>query len=131
MPLRILLVEDEPELRQALGVRLTAAGFVCEMAGDGKEGLAKSQQWQPDLIVADLVMPEMDGYEMMRRLKADARTASIPVVVLTAVPSRSLEPRLAELNAARVLHKPFDSDDLLVTVRGILTPTAEGGTHHG
>ena len=131
MPSRILLVEDEPELRLALSVRLTAAGFVCEVAGDGKEGLAKSQQWQPDLIVADLVMPEMDGYEMVRCLQGDPRTASIPVVVLTALPSRSLEPRLAELKAACVMHKPFDSSELLVTVRGILTPTAGGGAHHG
>ena len=131
MPSRILLVEDEPELRRALRVRLTAAGFLCETADDGKEGLAKSRQWQPHLIVADLIMPEMDGYEMVRHLKADAQTASIPVVVLTAVPSYSLAPRLAELHAARVIHKPFDSTDLLVAVRDVLATTGGGGMQHG
>ena len=68
MPPRLLVVEDEPELLRALRVRFTAAGFTCETAANGKEGLAKLEGWRPDLIVADLVMPEMDGYEMVHRV---------------------------------------------------------------
>ena len=127
---RILIVEDEPELLRALRVRLSAAGFACETASDGKEGLVKSQQWQPDLIIADLIMPQMDGYDMVRYLKADEHTASIPIVVLTAIPAYSLEPRLKELHAARIMHKAFDSADLLIAVREILATTTPGGPSH-
>ena len=127
----ILIVDDERELLHALTVRLTAAGFVCDTAMNGKEGLAKVQQRRPDLIVVDLLMPEMDGFEMCRRLKSDAATTSIPVLVLTAIPERSLEERLHELGTVRVMHKPFDSMELLSAVREILAVTPPGGHDHG
>lgn len=128
----ILIVEDEPEIMQALRVRLTAGGFRCETASNGKEALQKVEAQRPDLIIADLVMPVMDGYEMVERLKGDARTAAIPVVVLTALPDRS--PRTAkELKAERVMRKPFDSAALLRAVQELLpgSETASGGTGHG
>lgn len=128
MASRILVVEDEPELRHAITVRLTAAGFACDTAGNGNEGLARVEQQRPDLIIADLVMPEMDGQEMVRRLQEQAATASIPVIVLTALPEHARVRWAKELARARVLEKPFDSTMLLTTVRELLPP---GGTLHG
>ena len=127
----ILVVEDEPELLQALRIRLIASGFSCETAENGKEGLTKLSTCQPDLIIADLLMPEMDGYEMCQRLKSDARTASIPVVVLTAVPERGLERQVYHLGAASIMHKPFESGELIATVRDVLATTTRGGTPNG
>ena len=131
MPPRLLVVEDEPELLRALRVRLTAAGFACETAVNGQAGLAKLERWQPDLIIADLVMPEMDGYEMVRRVQLNDRTAAIPVIVLTAVPEHALDRRLTQLNVARIFHKPFDSEQLVVAVRELLALPTPGGPHHG
>ena len=131
MASRILVVDDEPELLRALVVRLTAAGFTCEAAQDGKEGLEKTQRARPDLIIADLVMPEMDGYEMCHRLKAEAGTASIPVIVLTAVPQHALDQRTKALGVARIMHKPFDSMELVSAVREVLVRAVPGGLHHG
>ena len=134
MASRILVVDDEPELLRALVVRLTHAGFTCESAQDGKEGLEKSQRFHPDLVIADLVMPEMDGYEMCHHLKAEAGTASIPIIVLTAVPQHALDQRAKTLGAARIMHKPFDSVELLSAVREVLTGASQhvkGGSCHG
>jgi len=128
----ILLIDDEPELLYALSVRLIAAGFSCDTAGNGKIGLERIEQHRPDIVVADLLMPVMDGFELVRRLKADVSTASIPVIVLTAVPARALEPRAQELRGvAQVMYKPFDSSELVTSVRQVLAQPSVGGSRDG
>jgi len=127
---RILLVDDEPELLRALTIRLTAAGFTCDTATNGKEAFEKLSVRRPDLIILDLLMPEMSGYEMCRRLKEDEQTSAIPVVVLTAVPGRKVRQTAQWLGVSSVLHKPFDSAELVSTVRGLLK-TPGGGVDHG
>jgi len=120
---RILVVEDEPQLLQAITIRLTAAGFNCETAVNGKEALAKLGDWVPDLIIADLLMPEMDGYTLVQHLKANPRTAAVPIIVLTAVPDHVLARRAEELKGTCVLHKPFETNELLATLRTMLATT--------
>ena len=122
---KVLIVDDEPELLQALTVRLSASGYACVTARNGVEGLAKAREEHPDLIVADLLMPEMDGYEMIRQLKAEPDTAKIPVIVLTAMPGK----RADSLPAARVLPKPFNSKILLETMRELIGAGTSGGPH--
>ena len=130
MPHRLLLVDDEPELLHALSVRLTAAGFVCEIASNGREAFEKIAKRLPDLIIVDLLMPEVSGYEVCRRLKEKERTADIPVIVLTAVPERTVASTAEWLSASSVLHKPFDSAILVSTVRSLLKlPPTEGPAH--
>ena len=131
MPSRILLVDDEAELLRALVVRLTAAGYLCEAAKDGQEALERIAQARPDLIVADLVMPRMDGYALCQHLQSQPHTATIPVVVLTAVPKSMVDERLNELKASRVMRKPFNSTELLATVQDLLATPTPGGTPHG
>ena len=131
MPYRILLLDDEPDLLRALSVRFTAAGFTCEAASNGQEGMVKIRQALPDLIITDLAMPEMDGYEMVRRLKADAQTASIPIIVLTAIPKHAIDRRAKELEGTCVMHKPFEFHELLSITRELLSTTVRGGPPHG
>lgn len=122
MPKRLLLVDDEPELLQALKVRLTASGFLCETAQNGQIALDRlAREPLPDLIVLDLLMPEVSGYEVSRRLQASERWSRIPLLVLTAVPERTLEQAAPLwLGAVAVLHKPFDSSILVAKVRQLL-----------
>ncbi len=135
---RVLLVEDEQDLSYALTLRLTHAGHVCETAVTGKEGFAKACQQPPDLIITDLLMPEGDGYELCRELAADKLTASIPVLVLTAVPPYTLRRRSGEMAGSpylpeevRVLHKPFDSNVFMQIVKELLADKKDGGTPDG
>jgi DNA-binding response OmpR family regulator len=107
-PVRVVLIDDDPDLRQL--IKLT-----MEFAGDGKAGIALTQQVQPDVVVADLMMPGMDGYEVCRRLRTDPATAGIPTILLTARKEID-EVRLAEAGAAGVLFKPFEPDDLTARI---------------
>jgi DNA-binding response OmpR family regulator len=127
---RILVVDDEPELLKALCVRLTAEGFTCETASNGREALERIEAQLPDLMILDLIMPEVTGYEVCRQLQDDPRTAALPVLVLTAVPQRAII-QTAELGAATILHKPFDTAILLATVRHLLKLPSPGGVSNG
>lgn len=80
---RILYIEDEPFFASTMTRLLTDAGFVADVAGDGEKGLAMVKANKPDLILLDLVLPKVDGKEVLRRLKADSETKNIPVIVLS------------------------------------------------
>ncbi|MBI4597068.1 MAG: response regulator [Candidatus Omnitrophica bacterium] len=124
---RVLIVDDESDLRYALAIRLRAAGFLCETAENGEEGLAKARQAPPpDLLIVDLLMPKMNGYEMLQRLKADPATAKIPAMVLTALPERARERQLAKLDSVIVMQKPFHSEQVVSAVQSLLD-AAQGG----
>lgn len=127
MPARILLVEDEPDLRLAMRVRLGAAGFDCETACNGKEGLEQIAKRRPDLIVTDLLMSVMDGYDFVRRLKADSETATIPLLVITALPEHARAARAEELRGVHVLERPFELTDIVSMIRALLERSTQGG----
>lgn len=81
---RILLIEDNELNRDMLSRRLRREGFEVELAVDGEEGLARTLSTRPDLVLLDMSLPVLDGYEVARRIKADGEAASIPVIALTA-----------------------------------------------
>lgn len=120
--IRVLIVDDEVELKHALRVRLTSAGFSCEIAANGKEALSLVSRYQPRIIVTDLVMPDMNGYDLCRKLQEDEQTARIPVIVLTAVPQHAVLKQGQLPPSARVMHKPFDSKELVRVMRELLQP---------
>ncbi len=128
---RVLLLDDEPDLLHALSVRLTAAGLTCETAHTGTEAMAKIQSARPDLIITDLIMPEVDGFAMVRWLQRAPHTATIPVIVLTAMPKHAIDPTPQELQATHILHKPFDFQELLSLTRALLATRIPGGPSHG
>jgi CheY-like chemotaxis protein len=80
----LLLAEDEPSIQLVARLSLKRAGFAVTVASNGVEALAKAQEILPDVVLLDWMMPEMDGIEVCRALKADARTHAIPVIFLTA-----------------------------------------------
>lgn len=116
-PFRALIIDDDPDL--LLLVRRTlefTAGWDVVTAGSGAGGIEIARTAAPDVILVDVMMPGMDGYEACRRLKADPATAHVPIVLLTA--RRDLnQKRLVETGAAGVVFKPFQPADLARQVR--------------
>ncbi len=109
MALRILLIEDDPDIQKMVQLSLKyQGGHQVSVASGGKEGLAKAGAEMPDLILLDVMMPEMDGYETCKRLKADPATKHIPVVFLSARAQQSEIQKGRDLGAIGYLVKPFD-----------------------
>ena len=107
----ILIIEDSEPIRRILGLLLEGHGYDVMAVEAGREGLAAAREIIPCAITLDLSLPDMDGREVLRELKADARTRDIPVIVVSAYASTLTGVERA--CAAEVLSKPFDVDDLL------------------
>jgi len=110
---RILVVDDEPMVRQSLGQFLGDEGYTVEEAADGADALARVVEHRPDVILLDLMMPVMDGWEFRRQQQADPALAPVPVIVLSALD----QARASNLEATAFLKKPLDFDRLLSLVR--------------
>ena len=111
---KILLVDDEKEFVEMLTFRLKkTGGYEVIEAFDGEDGLRLAQKKKPDVILLDIMMPKMDGREVMRRLKADANTAAIPIIILTASVSTKSMAEFAKLGAFDFIIKPFSSEQLI------------------
>jgi CheY-like chemotaxis protein len=111
--LRILLVEDNPENRDMLSRRLIRRGYQMSFAMDGAEAVRLTQEEQPELVLMDLSLPVMDGWEATRRLKSDATTQSIPIIALTAHAMVGDRERAIEAGANDYDTKPVDIERLL------------------
>jgi two-component system response regulator VicR len=114
---RILCIEDEPEMIDLIRLILGRRGFNVVGAAGGKEGLDKARQDPPDLILLDLMMPDMDGWEVYQQIKADDRTKKIPVIVVTAK-AQSID-KVLGLHIAKVddyIAKPFSPQELMESV---------------
>lgn len=105
---RILVVDDETELAYAIQIRLKQAGYEVLTAYDGVEGLEKALKENPDLILLDILMPGMDGYQMLRKLKENNQTKSIPVIMLTAKSQLEDVTQATNLGVEDYIVKPFD-----------------------
>ena len=117
---RILLVEDNPENRDMLSRRLIRRGFEVEFAEDGEEAVRKAREGAPALILMDLSLPVMDGWEATRRIKADAATAAIPVIALTAHAMSSDRERALSAGCDDYDTKPVDLERLLRKMQALL-----------
>lgn len=117
---RVLIVDDDPEVVKLFSFVLRRAGYEVETAPGGEAALRQVGTSLPDLIVLDVMMPGLDGYEVARQLRAQAETAAIPIVMLTAraLPSEQVAGRLA--GATSYLVKPVTPSMLVKTVREIL-----------
>lgn len=116
----ILIVDDQAEVVDVLGTILTNKGFLVESASDGIEGLDRAKALHPDLILLDISMPKMDGFETCSRLKNGSGTQSIPVVMFTSQTDRESRIRALKAGANDFLGKPVDSTELLVRVGNLL-----------
>jgi DNA-binding response OmpR family regulator len=117
---RILVCDDDPLLLQLVEFRLKAKGFSVDTAADGEEALSKIRSDTPDLVVLDAMMPGIDGFELLVRIKDDAQLAKIPVVMLTARKGEKDIVSAIERGAADYLVKPFIPDELLARIQRIL-----------
>lgn len=110
---RILIVDDEPHIVRTLEDLLAAEGYIVYKALDGKKALEQADAMQPDLILLDVMMPKMDGFEVLKRLKKNKNTMDIPVIMLTVKSTSADIEEGISLYAEKYLTKPFDSDVLL------------------
>lgn len=113
---KILIVEDSTDMQRYLTSLLDPL-YRITLAGNGKEGLAKAASEQPDLILADVMMPEMDGHEMIRRIKAQEALKVIPIILLTARADLFMKIEGFEIGADDYLEKPFNADELKARIK--------------
>ena len=125
---RILHVEDDPDIQAIARLALEGVGGLeLETCGTGEEALRLARTFHPDLILLDVMMPDMDGVTTLRRLRADPQTGAIPVVFMTAKVQQEEVARLRGEGALDVLVKPFDPMTLAHTLRQIWAATAPDG----
>ncbi len=117
----ILIVDDDEDIRQFLGDLLASEGYLSREAASGREGVEAALQSKPDLILLDIMMPGMDGYEVCERLKADSATRDIPIVMVTVRNDIADISRSLVTGASGFVVKPFDPECLLKTVGMILS----------
>jgi diguanylate cyclase (GGDEF)-like protein len=118
---KVLLVDDNADKRQLLTVALETAGYSVHTAEDGVEGLAAVESLQPDLIITDVMMPRMDGYEMARRVRANPATRFIPIIIQTSMRGAAEDARRgAEVGALGYITDPTDLGLLLARARTLL-----------
>lgn len=123
MPKRVLLAEDEPHIIESLSFLLNRAGFDIDTEMNGAKALDEALNNPPDVMLLDVMLPEIDGFEMLRQLRADPRTTALPVVMLTAKGQREDRDRATRLGADVFITKPFSNTEVVDTV----TRLAEDG----
>jgi diguanylate cyclase (GGDEF)-like protein len=117
----VLVVDDDPDKRMLLTVALQMAGYDVRTANDGEDGLAAMESYQPDLLITDVMMPRMDGYELARRVRANPLTRFVPIIIQTAARNDAQDQRRgSEVGALGYITDPTDIDLLLARARTLL-----------
>lgn len=126
---RVLIVDDDPEIMDWLSIDLQMSGFQIDSASDGLSGLQKAQNGKYDIIILDVMMPNMDGFEVCKNLRKSAKTKDIPIILLTA--KGTIEDKITGFGAGAddYLVKPFDIQELLVRMRALLRRTDSAQSH--
>ena len=127
MKKKVLVVDDEDDILQFLGLVLRERGYDVLTASAGREALAVAQRERPDFVLLDVMMPQMDGWEVLRRLKADPRTAEIPVAIVSARTGAKDRAEGLRAGAADYICKPFSLDELLGKLAAVLGGEPEPG----
>lgn len=117
---KILFIEDEPDQITIVCMRLEKSGFAALSADTGEEGLRLAIQEKPDLILLDIIMPGMDGFEVCRKLRSNPVTKKIPIIATTAAGLEDLEQRCLNAGADECVRKPYDSTNLLNRIEHLL-----------
>lgn len=121
MKKNILIVEDDEFFRELMVKKLTSSGFVVSEAVDGRKGIKKVQDGKPDLVLLDLLLPDVDGYEVLSTIKGDSKTSSIPVVILSNLSSKEDIEKGLKLGASDFLIKSqFESEEIIAKIKSFL-----------
>ena len=124
MSARLLLVDDEPGLREAVRAYLEDSDFAVEVASNARDGWELLQQTNPDLVISDIMMPQVDGYQFLKQVREDPRYKALPVVFLTAKGMTSDRIQGYQAGCDAYLSKPFDPDELVAIVTNLLARRA-------
>jgi DNA-binding response OmpR family regulator len=116
----ILVADDEEDVRELVAYRLTRSGYEVIDAADGEEAFRLASERPPDLMVLDVMMPRLDGYELTRRVRAEESLRAVPVILLTARSQETDVGRGFDVGADDYLKKPFNPDELVARVRAVL-----------
>jgi DNA-binding response OmpR family regulator len=123
---KILVVEDDPDLVELLSFNLRGCGFAVSTAGDGLDALKKARAIIPDLILLDLMLPELDGFGVCEILRREPETAKIPIIMVTAMSSQFARMAGLEAGANDYITKPFSPKQLIARVQALLgQPTVQ------
>ena len=122
----ILIVDDDPKNSELFGDLLRVVGYMTIEATDGMQGIELARTKQPDLILMDINMPIMDGYEAIRTLKGDASTRNIPVIALTSYAMKGDKERILAMGCDGYIAKPIDVDDFLERVAAFIADKGDG-----
>ena len=117
---KILVIDDEPEITEIINAFLTNAGYKVEIENSAVEGLAKVKTYKPDIILLDIMMPVMDGYEVCAQLKKNPKTAQIPVLFLTGKDAKDDGGMSFQSGGDLFIKKPFSCERLLNMVKMVL-----------
>ena len=123
---KILIVEDDPDVAEMLNAYFGVQGYEVFTANWGEDGVKTGQTEQPDLVILDIRLPDIDGYEVARRLRGDRRTKNIPIIFLTEKRDRADRLQGLELGADDYITKPFDVQELRLRVRNSLERKGQG-----
>lgn len=120
IPARLLLVDDEPGLREAVQAYLEDSDFIVDVASNAREGWELLQQNLPDLVISDIMMPEVDGYQFLKQMRDEPQFKALPVVFLTAKGMTTDRIQGYQAGCDAYLSKPFDPEELVVIVKNLL-----------
>jgi len=120
---KILVADDDLEIQELLSFTLQNEGYQVSIASDGEEALNKTYNEHPDLIVLDIMMPKISGYEVLERLRADQRTSILPIIMLTSLAPVKDRITGIKLGADEYICKPFDPYELVARIEGLLRRT--------
>ena len=121
---RVLLVDDEPSILKIVGKRLEVEGFEVLVAMDGQDALAKARTERPQVIVLDLMLPKLNGYEVCTLLKQDPRYQKTPIIIFTAKTHATNEQMAMECGANAYVCKPFSGQELVEKIRALIAAAA-------
>lgn len=119
-PYRVLIADDNPQGAELLEAYLSGTDYELRTAYDGEQTLAQVAEWSPDLILLDIMMPKISGFEVCKRLRADAATKDVAVLMITALDQPSDVERAVEAGTDEFLSKPINQAELLLRVRSLL-----------
>lgn len=117
MPKQILIIDDDQAISIAMSVRLRAAGHEVILASGGEAGLVEAADHTPDVIILDIRMPEIDGYEVCRRLKATPELADIPVIFVSANATETTRQKAFEVGGFEFISKPYEPKSILEAIQ--------------
>lgn len=125
MAKRVLLAEDEPNIVESLTFLLERAGFKVEVQSDGRQVVSAAKADTPDVLILDVMLPGLDGYEILRQLRADQRSEGLPVLMLTAKGQREDRETALEHGADLFMTKPFANSEIVAAVKELASRDAD------